>query len=722
MAFLEELKRRNIFKVGVAYLTLGWIIVQVTAVVVPALNLPASINTIVIYIGIIGFPLALFLAWAFELTPNGIKKTTSIPASNSVSSNTGRKIDFIIIGLLSVAIVFLLVDKFLLNEHANSTHIQKAPNETKTNVNKIYQSIGVLPFSNMSNDPEQEYFSDGIAEELLNALAKVKTLQVSARTSSFSFKGKELDIRDIGQQLNVETLLEGSVRKFGNKIRITAQLIDVSNGYHLWSETYDRELDDIFAIQDEITAAIVSALSQHFQMDDDEKSNPQSYVTNVEAYEAYLKGKHHLSSFGADANRFALREFRVATSLDPNYAAAWGARALVVMLLKETAFYGQIPAEEALQLAKENLNKALILEAEQVDAHFAQALIYEHNYEYMNALGSLNKVLAYNPNNALALTWQARILGRFGQIKEAKAIILKAIRLDPLNQRTLFYAEQLATDFYDEAFYQQVYAYLTQFPNKQMSMEINESLQYGLITEEELRAIFETKDTSEVLKAMLKFVTLKEMQPEIIAQRTKHYGEYLFWQYIKSNQHELALIEYEKLPIDRQEATINLEELSILQLAMGQCEKAIDTLTLAHGDEIPIHGMIAPEAGRSNSNLAVNRAFCFRKLGGEDKADAIIKDVDNFLTTLKANSEHGYSLLEIKVRILQGDIDKALSILERELANRRINWLMQYDPIVQQIAHEPRFKAVFKKVDGHVAKLREKFGLPALQNTVQVIN
>ena len=236
MELIEELKRRNVFRVGVAYLALAWVVIQITDMAVPALNLPPSLQGIVFYIGIVGFPFALFFAWAFELTPDGLKRDHEVDRTQSMTHITGRKLDFAIIAMLVLAVAFLVTDNYLFNE---TGRLGIAPSDTASSPpigEKIYDSIGVLPFINISNDPEQEYFSDGIAEELLNALAKLKNLQVAARTSSFAFKGQNQDITGIGNALKVDTVLEGSVRKSGTRLRITAQLIDVANGFHLWPQ------------------------------------------------------------------------------------------------------------------------------------------------------------------------------------------------------------------------------------------------------------------------------------------------------------------------------------------------------------------------------------------------------------------------------------------------------------------------------------------------------
>ena len=255
MSFFKELKRRNVFKVAAAYIIIGWLIMQAGEVMRPALHLPEWVNSLLAFFLILGFPLAMFFAWAFELTPDGLKKEKDVDHSKSIAPNTGRKLDFTIIGLLVLALGYFGYDKLVLSPAREIALIEATTKAATEQVSAepraltgTDKSIAVLPFVNMSSDPEQEYFSDGITEEILNHLAKNRELQVAARTSVFSFKGHDQDIRQIGEMLNVGTILEGSVRKDGEYIRITAQLIRASDGFNLWSESYDRKLENIFAI------------------------------------------------------------------------------------------------------------------------------------------------------------------------------------------------------------------------------------------------------------------------------------------------------------------------------------------------------------------------------------------------------------------------------------------------------------------------------------------
>ena len=413
-----ELKRRNVVRVAIAYLIVSWLILQFTDILIPLLTLPGWIGRLVFLILIVGFPLALFFAWAFELTPDGIKKEKDVDRSESVTHVTGRKLDFIIIGILVIALAFFAVDKYALNsDRLPATDVAREIVATAAK-----QSIAVLPFVNMSSDSEQEYFSDGLSEEILNLLAKIPELKVIARTSSFAFKGQTGDIRGIGQQLGVKTVLEGSVRKSGERVRITAQLIDVSDGAHIWSQTYDRTITDIFAVQDDVAAAIIDALQIHVG------ANPARGrpTESTEAYALFLKARASLNAGESrDAEEFVLS----AIELDPKFAEAYELLAFCYWTLCGS---GSEPAE-GQKLAGEAAGKALAIDA---DLLFAQALYQSGNietYSYLGEIEALEWAVRQQPGNPallVALSWD---LLEAGYLQEALGAAERLVQLDPLS-------------------------------------------------------------------------------------------------------------------------------------------------------------------------------------------------------------------------------------------------------------------------------------------------
>jgi TolB-like protein/Tfp pilus assembly protein PilF len=372
-------------------------------------------------------------AWAFELTPQGLKRSVDVPRDVSTTRHTGRQLDFLIIGVLAVAVAIFAFDKFVLDEKpgARPSPAPDASGEpARPAAAGARDSIAVLPFVNMSNDPDQEYFSDGIAEELLNALARVKALKVAARTSAFSFKGKDVDVREIGRKLNVATVLEGSVRKSGDRLRITAQLIDVDTGYRLWSETYDRELTDIFTIQDDITSRIVSALQVHLEAGP--VSPAATRQIDPEVYQLVLRGRFHWNQRTPEGFAKAAELLQEATRRDPEYAPAYTGLADVYLSQYD---YGLLPWEESTVRARAAASKALELDDASAAAHTSLAHILLHEWEWQSAEQHFQRAIELDPSYILAQHWYALCLTALGRADEAVKTMQRAQQLDPLSVR-----------------------------------------------------------------------------------------------------------------------------------------------------------------------------------------------------------------------------------------------------------------------------------------------
>jgi TolB-like protein len=430
MSILRELKRRNVIKVAIAYAVVAWLLIEITATTFPILKLPDWSVTLVTAFVLIGFPLALIFAWAFEITPEGIKLEKDVDRSQSITHLTGRSIDYLIIAALVLALGFFAFDKFVLGPSRHAELVQATTEARKSEIPD--KSIAVLPFVNMSSDPEQEYFSDGVSEELLNVLAKIPGLRVAARTSSFQFKGENRDAIDIGKQLNVALVLEGSVRKAGVQIRITAQLIDASNGFHLWSETYDRELENIFAIQDEISAAIVGALKEHLELDVDVAPRVIS-ATNTEAHEAYLRGRHLVVQRTRATIEGAVREFEKAIALDPDYALGHAEVANAILLLARDQ-YGDLTIAEAVARAAPHAERAMALDPTLAEAHAATGFVLWRQEKLDEALTHFEQAIQINPNYSVVYLWMGNLItNSLGRYAEGFAAHEMTLRLDPLS-------------------------------------------------------------------------------------------------------------------------------------------------------------------------------------------------------------------------------------------------------------------------------------------------
>ena len=417
MSVFVELKRRNVFRVGIAYAITSWALLQVIDVVAPILELPDwAPKLVLVLLGIGLFP-ALIFAWAFELTPEGLKREKDVERSESITAATGRKLDRIIIGVLSVAIVLLLVERYTNDEPASRSA-------------ELGRSIAVLPFVNMSSDPEQEYFSDGITEEILNSLAAVRELKVAGRTSSFAFKGQNDDLRRIGETLGVENILEGSVRKSGQTVRITAQLIQVDDGFHLWSETYDRKLTDVFEIQEEIATEILAQLRATLLEEEAEALAPQA--TSPEVYDRYLLARQRLYNRSRAAIESAVEILDEAIALDPGYAPALAQRGIATLFLSDRS-YGSIPEAEAQRQGKRYVDQALEIDPQLAEAWAGLGLYYTNRQsEHEAAIEALTKALDLNPNLIDASNWLYVVLSGIGENVAARDLIEHMIDKDPL--------------------------------------------------------------------------------------------------------------------------------------------------------------------------------------------------------------------------------------------------------------------------------------------------
>jgi len=447
-SFFSELRRRNVVRVSIAYLVVSWLLVQAAGVLEPALLLPDWVDRVVTVFLLIGFPVVVIFAWAFEMTPEGVKLTRDVDQSESITRKTGKKLEHFTIGALSLVVMFFLIKEFL--PIGNETDVQTNPEQVAVTGPAIAEpltppSIAVLPFEDYSENADQDHFSRGIAEEILNLLAKTRGLRVAARTSSFAFAGSEIDIREIGTKLSVDTVLEGSIRKAGNKIRITAQLIKIEDGYHLWSETYDRDYSDIFKIQDEISASIMDSLKVHL-LGEEEKVIVAERTHDMDAYSAYLIGRERLALLTEEDAKVARKKFEEAISIDPEYAPAY--TSLARSLLWQEIYTKGDPSLEAKaetdRAVEKALKKSFELSPDQPEAIAVRGLHHYHRFRYEEAAKDFDRAIELNPNYALAYLWRSNTFYEQHRYFDMLADEEKAYSLDPMS---LEISDQLAYDY-----------------------------------------------------------------------------------------------------------------------------------------------------------------------------------------------------------------------------------------------------------------------------------
>ena len=420
MSLFDELRRRNVFRVAIAYLFVGWLLTEVATTLLPTFGAPEWVAKVLIFIIALGFIPSVIFSWVYELTPEGLKKEGEVDRTQSITDNTGQKLDRIIIAVLVVALAYFAVDKFILAPKPESP----VTSATEVAVETARKTIAVLPFINMSSDKEQEYFSDGLSEELLNLLAKIPELKVTSRSSAFSFKGKDFKIVDVGRELNVNHVLEGSVRRSGDKVRITAQLIRVSDDAHMWSETWDRTLDDVFVIQDEIAQAVVDVLRIKLL-----GATPKAPMTNGDTFSLYLQARYLVIERSEAGMHRAEVFLKQALEIDPDYAPAWEGLATVYA---RGARMGAWPSKDAVELAQQAAERALELDPENGRAY---AVLAEVSYSQDNArsMQLTQQALSLEPGDSLVIMHAAEQAMRFGQYEYCLDLAADALVLDPVN-------------------------------------------------------------------------------------------------------------------------------------------------------------------------------------------------------------------------------------------------------------------------------------------------
>jgi TolB-like protein/Flp pilus assembly protein TadD len=447
--FFTELKRRNVIRAAILYVGAVWALAQGISQLGPSVGAPEWATRWFLVAAVIGFPFALVLSWFYEFTPEGLKRESEIDQTESVTRHTRRKLDFAIIGVLAVAVVLLLTDRFVLRHGVNETTAVPIPEK----------SIAVLPLMNSTGDPANEYFSDGMSEEFISTLSRLRDLKVIGRTSSFQFKGKNDDSKAIGEKLGVYYLLEGSVRKSADRVRIAVALVKAGDGANVWSETYDRELKDIFAVQSEIAGAVAKELKVALLGNDGQTAQLVTAATpsnqNVEAYNALLQGNFYSNRKTADDYRKAIDYYEKAIQLDPRYALAYGRLSSAASSL--AGGYGGVPTkerEEAIAKARASAKRALELDPNLAEAHVAQSIILRTiDFDFGAAEVESRRAVQLAPQNAGTIASLAALLSALGTLDEAAALRQQTIALEPLKSSNHFNLAYVLTPLgrYDEA-------------------------------------------------------------------------------------------------------------------------------------------------------------------------------------------------------------------------------------------------------------------------------
>lgn len=428
MSFYSELKRRNVFRVMVLYVIASWVILQAADVLADILPVPEWTASLVFLLLLLGFPLVLIFSWVYEITPEGIKLERSVEREHSITHQTGRRIEILIAFLAAAAILIVIVDRLVPERPyiADSTADPAITERIEPPLQADDNSIAVLPFLDMSESGDQVYFSDGLAEELLNLLAKLPELKVASRTSSFSFRDKPIDLPAIARQLGVRYVLEGSIRKQRDHYRVTVQMIDASTNFHKWSETYDTRQENIFAIQDDIARKVVSALQLLLSSESDDLLSKHS-TENIEAFEAYLKGRNYLRQPAtAETLEAAENFFKNALEIDPRYVDAFGGLCDTHLERYERSF-----ETSSFEQAERACNRVLTLQSRSPDTLIALGHLYRLSGQHSRAEENYRKAIAMKTSAADAYDGLAKTFEAQNLAEDARDAYQKAIDLQP---------------------------------------------------------------------------------------------------------------------------------------------------------------------------------------------------------------------------------------------------------------------------------------------------
>ena len=416
--FFAELKRRNVLRAAAFYAASAWLLVQVATQVFPFFHIAEWVVRWIVVASCIGFPIAMLFSWFYEWTSHGLKLESDISPNESITRRTGKKLDKWITGILALAVVLLLTDKFVLRKDVSTATL--APDS---------KSIAVMPFLNESGDPKDEYFSDGLSEELISALAQIGDLKVIGRSSSFRFKGKNEETRTIGEKLGVSALLEGTVRKQADRVRIVAELVSAADGSELWSQTFDRALKDVFAVQSEIASAVASSLK--LTLLGHEKTGTNIVSTNAEAHNAYLQGYFYFQRRNIDNLRKAISYFDDAIRLDPNYALAYAKSAEAWTWIADQS---GVPHHEGWTIARKDAEKAVAIDPNLAEAHAALGWVLAFGeWKFPEGVAELRRAVELAPGSATATGVLSAVILPLGKTEEAEKFGRRAVEIDPLD-------------------------------------------------------------------------------------------------------------------------------------------------------------------------------------------------------------------------------------------------------------------------------------------------
>ncbi len=706
-----ELRRRNVFRVSIAYVITGWILIEAADVLLEGFEAPVWVFKAFAALIFLGFPVAVIFAWAFELTPEGLKREKDVDRSQSITPRTGRKLDFIIIGLLVVALGYFVV-----------THDWGTQEIGRSATANGRQSIAVLPFVNRSALEEDIFFVDGVHDDLLTLLSKLGGLKVISRTSVEKFRDTDASIPEVADKLGVATVLEGAVQRAGGQVRINVQLIDAATDEHLWAESYDRELtaQNVFAIQSDIAQEIAAALQA--VLSPEEQDRVESIPTvNFAAYEEYLRGRQQMMTRKLPALRNAAEHFQRAIELDPEYALAYSSLADIYYLLQD---YGGLTLTESIPLVDAALSRALSIDPELGEVYATQGNLHRLQGGLEASIQSFERAIELTPNYATAYHWYAENL-RIDLLRpdEALPLIEKARELDPLSPViNITVAETLRDLGRREEAAQQADYTIQIAPDYPSAYFVRGLIDWGSFGDL-VQAVRMFKAGLDIdPESVLGYPTLariyadlgdEERAIELIEDTLERAPDY-FWAnfqamgiYRAFGHTDRTLLHARKLyALDPREWGA-LQILRDADLDRGEPEAARSRYLNAYPE---FAGVNTVEITNLNAGAVIDYAYLLMQIGETQRGRDLLATLPEFLTTIPRIGLQGYDIDDVIVFVTLGDTDQALTALEQAVEEGwRARWRTAFKHrALAPIRNDPRFKAVEAKLEAEMAIQRER--------------
>jgi len=716
----NELRRRNVIRVAIAYVVSAWLVLQVADVVLNNIEAPDWVFAAFMLAGGVFFVPVLLFSWAYELTPEGVKRETEVDRGNSITRRTGRKLDLITIGMLVAVVGFVLVEDRLWPGNVDGSAASNAEpiTEEVTTTSADDKSIAVLAFDDLSPGGDQAFFAEGLSEEILNVLAQVPGLKVAGRTSSFAFKGSDTDLREIGDALNVAHILEGSVRKAGDRIRVTAQLIQASDGFHLFSKTYDRDLVDVFAVQDEIAALIGTALKSEL---DSEESIPTARPTNLEAYDLYLVARQRLHSRNPDLMSEALEMLDEALEIDPDYAPALAQRALALNLMSDgPGAYGDIPEEITIKEGLALIARALEIDPQLAEAHAVFGLItYDQPGRLDEAIASLRYALELNPNMDDGKNWLANATLDFD---EAVDLYEQVVLRNPLYGPAF---NNLTQSYLDQADFDKAEALIQRFARiNGPDVEVKQArgtvaTMRGDLSSavQELGYAFENNPNAEVTQGWYGFALLGIGDWEHLAMVGRETQKLAAFEV--TGDFDAAERQIEEMGVMSGNRVFRIQAIAAYLVRRGRAAEVVDIVTDNYGDLDRLLQDLPVVNWYGTQYLGV-LAYAYSLAGFPDESRLLIETMRSVLEEQRARGSDNWVQWYSRAQyaVLTGDESAAIEHLQTVLDKGFVGVEM-LDPVMDSLRNDERFVAIEAAALERANEERAKLGMGPYEPPIQ---